>query len=160
MNESVQLDAVGDWTISFGGARTRGIDSVQSERDVAGLVSTKLCEVGPGELAVEQSVEFRVLWRGLAVGHLQAVGSIARLLNEQLGQPDHLGVAAKLFGEVDHLVGRVLLVAVSSGSQETRKGCLGKGVALTRTTRGEACLFPVMCGICDGLSDALLERKC
>ncbi len=51
--ESVQLDAIGDWTVRFGGARTRGIDSVHSERDISCLVSTKLGKVGAGELAVE-----------------------------------------------------------------------------------------------------------
>jgi hypothetical protein len=52
------------------------------------------------------------------------------LLHEYLGQPDHVRVVVEGLGEVDHLIGGVLLVAVCGGSEEGRKSGRGNGVAL------------------------------
>ena len=38
--------------------------------------------------------------------------SVPRLLNENLREFDHLGVIVELLGQIDHLVCRVLLIAV------------------------------------------------
>lgn len=43
---------------------------------------------------------------------------VARLLAENLSQLDHRRIVVELLGEINHLVGRILLFAWSCGGQE------------------------------------------
>ena len=44
---------------------------------------------------------------------------IARLLDEDLGEPDHLSVVSELLGQVDHGIARVLLLAGTCTGQKS-----------------------------------------
>lgn len=56
--------------------------------------------------------------------------SSVRLLNKELGEPDHLGIAIELFGEVDHSVRCILLVAVTAGGEKSHERLLRDRTAL------------------------------
>jgi hypothetical protein len=79
---------------------------------------------------VVQARELGVARRALAVGHRERVGRVARLLREELREPDHLGVAAERLGEVEHAVRGVLLRAGLAGREERRERGDGERVAL------------------------------
>ena len=66
-------------------------------------------------------------------------------MHEYLGQPDHVRVVVEGLGEVDHLIGGVLLVAVCGGSEEGRRSGHGNGVALG-TTAGFRLRMYIMSG--------------
>ena len=55
---------------------------------------------------------------------------IAGLLSENLGQLDHLSIALEPLGEIDHLVGRILLFTRSCSGQEGGERSHGDRVAL------------------------------
>lgn len=59
---------------------------------------------------------------------------ITGLLHENLGEADHLRVIIKLFGEVDHGVSCVLLIAVPACSQKARESLLRDWIALLCTS--------------------------
>lgn len=73
-DEGVELDTIGDGAVCLGGAGAGRCHGRETEGDVASLVAAELCEVRPGELTVEEAVELLVLWRDLAVWHLETVG--------------------------------------------------------------------------------------
>jgi hypothetical protein len=85
---------------------------------------------------------------------------VARLLNENLGEPDHLTIVVQLFGEINHLVSRVLLVAWPSSSQKGGECGNRKRVAFLSTSRSEASSFPLLSGIGDNLSNTLGVKGC
>lgn len=60
---------------------------------------------------------------------------VARLLAENLGQPDHRRVAVELLGEINHLVSRVLLFTWSCSGQKGRERCHRERVALRPASR-------------------------
>lgn len=75
LNESVQLDTIGNRAIGLSRARPSGVDScVQTQGDVAALITTELGELGPRELTMEKSIQFGVLWCRLTVWNLKTVG--------------------------------------------------------------------------------------
>jgi len=61
---------------------------------------------------------------------------ITGLLTENLSQLDHLSVVVELLGEVNHLVGRILLFARSRGSQKGGECSHGDRVALLSASCG------------------------
>lgn len=63
---------------------------------------------------MKQAVKLRVLRCSLAVRHLKRVRCVTGLLDEELGEADHLRVRLESFGKVDHLVSGILLVAVTA----------------------------------------------
>jgi len=96
----------------------------------------------------------------LAVWDALGAWRVAWLLNENLGEPNHLTIAVQLFGEINHLVSGILLVAWSSGSQKGGEGSNRKRVALLSTSRGDTSGFPLLSGIGDNLSDTLGVKGC
>ena len=62
---------------------------------------------------------------------------VAGLLSENLGQLDHLGVALELLGEINHLVGRILLFARSGSGQKGGECSHGDRIALLSASRGK-----------------------
>lgn len=74
------------------------------------------------ELALEQTVEFGILGGLLAVLHALRGGRVAGLLSENLGKFDDIGIVLEGLGEVDHIVGSVLLIASLCSGKE---GCEG-----------------------------------
>lgn len=93
--------------------------------------------LGAVKLALEQTRELAVLWSLLAIWDLERVGRVAGLLNEYLGELDHVCIVVQRVGEVNHLVPSVLLVARTGRGQEGRKGGLGERVALLTTSGGK-----------------------
>ena len=83
---------------------------------------------------MEESVKFGVLGCGLAIRNLEAIGCVTRLLDEDLGERDHVGIVIELFGQVDHRVGSILLVAIPAGGEEGLEGLLGDRSTLIGTT--------------------------
>jgi hypothetical protein len=63
-------------------------------------------------------------------------------LHEYLSQLDHLGIAFQLVGQIDHLVGLILLVAWSSGSKESIEAGNLKGIALLSSSSSVTGLLP------------------
>jgi hypothetical protein len=103
--------------------------------------------------------------------------SVPRLLDKDLREPDHLSIVIELFSQVDHGVGRVLLVAFVAGGEEGHERGLGDGLTFCCATRcslvvsryvsrGEriqswrtyTCLDPGGRRLCDRLRDAFLDR--
>lgn len=66
---------------------------------------------------------------------------VASLLGKDLREGDHVRIVAELFREVDHGVGRVLLVAGARGGEEGRGGVYCDRVAL----------FAAACGVLWGV---------
>jgi len=62
---------------------------------------------------------------------------IAGLLSENLGQRDHLRIALEPFGEVNHLVGRILLFARPCSGQKGGECSHGDRVALLSASCGK-----------------------
>jgi len=62
---------------------------------------------------------------------------IAGLLNEDLRQLDHLSVVAERLGEIDHLVGRILLFTWPRSSQKGAECSYGDRVTLLCASRGK-----------------------
>lgn len=91
-DQRVQLNSIRNGAIGLGGTRTRRGNSSKSKRDVTGLVTREFCEIRSSKLAMEQAVQLCVLGCGLAVRHLKGVGCVTGLLDEELGESDHLWV--------------------------------------------------------------------
>ena len=63
--------------------------------------------------------------------------SITWLLDEDLSEADHVRIIIELFGEVDHSISCVLLVAISACSQEASESLLRNWIALLCTSGSE-----------------------
>ena len=83
---------------------------------------------------MEEAVELGIPWGLLAVGNLEAVRRVARLLGEYLRKLDHVWIVLEFLGEIDHVVSLVLLVAVLAGSKKRSEGCLRDGRTLALAT--------------------------
>lgn len=82
------------------------------------------------ELTLEKALQLRVARRLLAIGHGERVRCVARLLHEDLRELDHVCIGIELVREVDHGVGRILLVAWPGRSKKGSEGRDRERVAL------------------------------
>jgi hypothetical protein len=78
------------------------------------------------------------------------------LLDEDLGEGDHL-LGVELLSEIDLVIGCILLIAGSCGSEKGAEGSNGDGIAFGASSCGETGLFPFSGGLRDGLLDAFFK---
>jgi hypothetical protein len=107
------------------------------------------------ELALEEAVELSVLWCLLAVKNGEGVWGVPGLLDEDLSKTDNIGVVLKGLGEIDHLIGSVLVCA-GPGSSEEGAECVDRDfTALGTSTSGLAGLDPLGSRVGNDLSNTL-----
>ena len=56
--------------------------------------------------------------------HDESAYRIARLLDENLGEADHVGIVVQLLRKVDHGISRILLIAVSTSCEQGHESIL------------------------------------
>jgi len=78
-------------------------------------------------------------------------------LDKDLGQPDHLSIAAQLFCEIDHSIASILLRAGSWCSKQGAESLNGDGVALLSTTGRNAGFLPLGSRFSDNLGDTSIK---
>ena len=79
------------------------------------------------------------------------------MLSEDLRELDHVSVVLQRFGEVDHGVRRVLLVAGTSSGKECTERVYSDGVTLLATTCSITGGFPFLRGVGNDLCDTLVK---
>lgn len=98
LSDSNELRAIRNTTRGVRGAAARGLKSGEAEGDRTRGTSCEVsceCILGTVKLALEETRELAVLGCLLAVRNLEGVGRVARLLDEDLGELDHIRVVVE-----------------------------------------------------------------
>jgi hypothetical protein len=122
-----------------------------------GHVPDKGRGVGSFVLALEKAGELGVVGGLLAVRDTQRRGCVAGLLDKDLGELDHGWITVERMGEIDHVVGGILLIARSRGSKKGAKRSDCNWVALFTAPSSIACSFPFRGGCGYDLSNPFGE---
>ena len=115
----------------------------------------KLGFIGNGlELTLEQPIEFRVLRSLGTILDGKPSRRVTRLLNENLGETNHLGVVVQSLCQINHLVASILLCAGVTSRKELRRRRDSNFIALLAPTSFGTGSLPWRNGVDGRLGDA------